>query len=82
MPRGSMIPSPEYSTFLSLVSKLATSMLRFLGSVQKMFLATQSIDMPSGPWTSVNVVNISIFQIFLFLDVFSYLKTFVHRSSL
>lgn len=47
IPRGLSIPS-ENKTFLLFVSKLATSMVFFFESVQKMFLADQSMDIPSG----------------------------------
>lgn len=48
MPLGLEIPSTANRTFLTLVSKFATSMVSFFESVQNIFLAAQSMAIPSG----------------------------------
>lgn len=48
MPLGLEMFCTENKTFLTFVSKLATSIVSFLESVQNMFLADQSIAKPSG----------------------------------
>lgn len=51
MPLGFEIPSTANRTFRTFVSKFATSIVNFLESVQKIFLADQSIETPSGEIT-------------------------------
>lgn len=63
MPRGLDILSIANSTFLTLVSRFATSIVNFFESVQKMFLADQSIAIPSGdfiPIEGINSVSLSL----------------------
>lgn len=58
MPLGLKIPSFAKRTFLNFVSRLATSIVNFLESVQKMLRADQSTDKPSGAFTPERIINV------------------------
>lgn len=59
MPLGLKISSLAKRTFLNFVSRLATSIVNFLESVQKMLRADQSTDRPSAALTPERLINVS-----------------------